>query len=258
MDLTVRINEETNQIEGDVPDPLNDILKRVEGEALTRGRGEGIEQAAKDAKSQIESAVAQKAKELEAQAPYEKARLSQLESDNASLASKLAELTKEQSDASKALKEAHAEDIIERTKRIEAREGLIKKLTARSLRGEALQAGAREESLDELELILSHYVGYDQDMEPFIKGPDGQPIIVQGTQQSINSFVKDYLEKHPHHRRPPTAYRPGRARHGVSLTDPGQNPQTSRDAAVSRIEGGDRSAGAIDALFKATRKQPTG
>jgi len=259
MELALRINEETNEIEGDIPEPLQSILHRVEETAETRGRGKGIEQAAADARKQIEDAVASKVRELEAKAPFDKARLSQLEDENKTLSSKLSEELKRASEASNALKDAHAQELITRSNRIQALADKVKSLTARTLRADALQAGAREESLDELEIILQAYIGYDDNMEPFVKGPDGQPVIVQGRQQSIGSFVKDYLEKHAHHRKPATSYRPGRSRDGVSLTDQRSIPASERTAAVERVNGGDRSAAAVDALFKATRqKQPTG
>ena len=249
--LQIEIGDD-GEITGDVPTALDTIFKRIETNAKKVAFGEGVEQAAKDAKKQIEETVAHEKAMLEARAPYDKQRLEQLETDHATLAGKLTEASKETDRVRKALEEQHAKDLIDRASRLEAHKERIRTLTRSQIRAEALQAGARDESLDELEIILQSYMGYTDDMEPFVKGPDGKPLTVQGKEIGLSMFVKDYLDKHPHHRKVAAsqqrAYPYGQAAsmHGLGQTG-------DFDAAMQKVADGDRSASAINAMFEASR-----
>jgi hypothetical protein len=72
---------------------------------------------------------------------------------------------------------------------------------------------------------------------------------------SIDAFVRDYLGSHAHHRKPASGAGGG-ARGGASFHGH-TSGAVSADAAKARVESGDRSASAIDELFRSTRKRAT-
>jgi hypothetical protein len=116
-----------------------------------------------------------------------------------------------------------------------------------------MSSGAREESLPELRVILGNYIGFTDDMEPYIKGEDGKERrLANGQPVTLKAFVKDYLDTHPHHKAPVKGAGGG-ARGGATFRGAGDTP--SADSAKKRIDSGDRSAGAINELFEATRKR---
>jgi hypothetical protein len=124
-----------------------------------------------------------------------------------------------------------------------------------NLRALAARAGARDESLPELEVILQHRIGYDDDMNPYVKGEDGQRAkTTAGNDVPIDVFVKQYLDNHPHHRKAaPT--QGGGARGGAHLQ--GQRTPASIDQANARLANGDRSNDAINELFHAAVRKKT-
>jgi hypothetical protein len=148
--------------------------------------------------------------------------------------------------------DAHARELIDRKEAIDRLNARITGQAKDQIRAEARNAGAREESLSELELLLGNAIGFDSDMNAFVKDADGTPRFVQGRPMTIPEFVKSYVDGHPHHRRAGTPG--GGARGGASTTFGGPHRMTDADTARARIESGDRSPGAINELFQATRK----
>jgi len=252
MKIEVDIDDK-GEFVGAVPTELDAILKRLEATAHGTGYGKGAQKAAEEAKQQIADAIKAEKLKLDAQAPLEREKFASIAEQNTLLKTQLETTLQESRKQLTSREEVHA---IETTKRVEAMTKLsakVKTLVNANLKALAAQAGAREESVGELEVILQHRIGYDDDLEPYVKGEDGQPAkTAAGHPLGMDAFVKQYLENHPHHRKP-TAGKGGDARRGASLSG-GQVPATV-DAARARIDAGDRSADAINDLFKAGRRQ---
>jgi hypothetical protein len=250
--LEIEIDDKGDFV-GAPPAEVEAILKRIEAEHYKIGVGKGYQQAATEAKAQIEEGIKYELAKKDAMAPLEKERVSRLESDHAEMTTKLAETMRESDRLLKSREEAHARELIDRAERLKRRDLRIVDLTKSQVRAEAINAGARDESLDELELVLNHYIGFDDEMVPFVKNLDGTPQLLHGKQIPITTFVKQYLENHPHHRKPAPG-RGGDARRGASLS--GGSP-ANLDAARTRLER-DRSPEAINELFLAGRKTAAG
>ena len=198
--FTIELDDK-GDFNGEMPAEIQQILARTGAEQYKVGYGKGVEQAAKEAKKQIEDTINLEKQRMAAMEPLEKERVARIEAENQSLASRLADLSKESDRTLKSREESHAREIVQRTEAIKRREERIMQLTKSQIRIEAAQAGARDESLDELEIILGNYVGYDDDMMPFVKGADGQPQTVAGKPVGLSAFVTQYLNAHPHHRK---------------------------------------------------------
>lgn len=244
--------DDKGEIVGDVPEPLKAIHARIETTAHGAGYGKGVQKAAEDAKKQIADTVAAELAKREALLPIEREKWARVEEDNKSLQTKLIESDREHDRLVKSREETHAKELLDRADALKKRNARIMEMTKAQLRVEARAAGARDESAEELEVILHSSIGYDDDMQPFVKNADGSPKLVHGKAQSIAAFVKEYLDTHQHHRKAP-AGAGGGARGGAAFGGHSGAPQ-SVEAARSRIEQGDRSPDAIDNLFKATRK----
>lgn len=249
--------DDKGEILGEVPEGLTALFKRTESSAYGQGYGKGVEQAAKDAKKQIEDNVKAELLRRDAMAPMEREKYQRIDEENATLKQRIAEAMRDGDRAMKAREEAHARELVDRTEALKRRDLKIRELVKARLSALATAAGARDESLPELEVILGSTIGFDDDMEPFVQGEDGQPKLLHGKPISLASWVKDYLDTHPHHRKPPTGYG-GNARGGATFQSYGREGTVSLDAARKRINEGDRSPGAIEELFQATRKKAAG
>lgn len=247
--------DDKGELLGEVPEGLKSIFTRIETTAHGQGYGKGVAKAAEDAKKQIADTVAAKLAEKDALLPIERAKWSQVEEDNKSLQTRIIETEREHDRFLKSREEVHAKELLDRADALKKRAGVIVEMTKATLRTEARALGAREESTEELEVILHSSIGYDDEGRPFVKGADGNPKTVHGKPQSIGSFVKDYLDTHPHHRKAP-AGQGGGARGGAAFHGHSGSP-SSPDQARTRVESGDRSADAINELFKATRRTAT-
>lgn len=245
--------DDKGEIVGSTPAEIDAIFKRIETTAHGAGYGKGVSKAAEDAKKQILDAInAEKAK-LEAEAPIKQAKYEQMEDDYRALQTRLIEEGRAASSTLKDREEAHARELLDRADRLKKFGSRIQDLTKAQLRGEARAHGARDESLDELEVILHASVGYDDDMSPYVKNGDGSPRMIQGKPMSVAAFVKEYLDGHSHHRKPASG-QGGGARGGASFHG-GTGATVSAEAARARVEAGDRSAGSINDLFEATRRK---
>jgi hypothetical protein len=185
-------------------------------------------------------------------APLEAEKHARIAEENAILQARLQEHLTASERAIKSREEAHAKEIVARSEALQKRDGKIKDLVKAQIRADALAAGAREESLPELEVILATSIGYDDNMEPFVSDGDGKPLVQHGRQVGLTQFVKSYVDSHPHHRKPPAGH-PGNARGGASYYGAPSAP--SLDSARARIESGDRSPAAVTELFEAGRKR---
>lgn len=254
MKLEVELDDK-GEFVGTLPTELDAVLQRIRATSHGEGFGKGSQKAAEEAKQQIADAIKAEKLKLELQAPLEREKWAGIDEQNRLLKSQLEATLSESRKQLTLATETHA---LETTKRMDAmkkRDDRIKSLVNANLRGLAAQAGARDESLGELEVILQHRIGYDDDMVPFVtdeqdatkpaKTAAGHPL-------ALDVFVKNYLELHAHHRKPAAA-RGGDARRGAAFS--GQGTPTSVAAAAKRIEDGDRSPQAINDLLLAGRKQ---
>jgi hypothetical protein len=244
--------DDKGEIVGDVPEALKGIFTRIETTSHGAGYGKGVAKAAEDAKKQIADTVAAEIAKKEAMLPIERAKWAQIEEDNKSLQTRIIESDREHDRLVKSREEAHAKELLDRADALKQRTGVIVEMTKATLRTEAKALGARDESTEELEVILHSSIGYDEAGRPFVRNPDGTPKTVHGKPQSISAFVKEYLDSHPHHKKAP-AGQGGGARGGAAFHGHSGTPATV-EAARARVESGDRSPDAINELFKAGRK----
>lgn len=240
---------------GQLPAEVAEAHKRIGIMSHGNGFQAGKAKAEEEAKAALANAIAAERAKLEAQMPLEREKWQGVESENNTLKQQLTDTLREHSKTLTKREEAHAEEVTKRAAAIEKRNTKIQSLVASNIRALAAQSGAREESLDEIEFyITAKHIGFDEDMEPYVKGVDGKPAKSNtGNPVPIDAFVKHYLETHPNHLKP-RAGTGGGARGGASFHGH-TGPQVSAQAAAERIEGGDRSATAINALFEATRKR---
>jgi hypothetical protein len=249
--LTVDIDDKGDFV-GQLPTELEAIIKRTEAAADGKGYGRGVQKAAEDAKKQIEETVKARVAEIEARQPLERERYEGIDSENKALKTRLDEMARTSERTLRSREEIHAEELNRRVETIKKRDGKISQLVRGQIRGLAVESGARDESLDELEIILGSMVGFDDDMEPFVKGPDGSPMQQHGKAVALGSYVKSYIDTHPHHRRSANGTRSD-ARNGASLRNGGGGATANITEARTRVEQGDRSTGAINDLFNASR-----
>lgn len=253
MKIEVDIDDK-GEFVGTVPAELDAILKRLESTHYGTGFGKGAQKAAEEAKKQIEDAIKTERIKLEANMPVERAKWDEIGEQNKLLKTQLESTLQETRKQQTAREEQHATEITKRMEALNKRNAKIQDLTNAQLRGLAAQHGARDESLEELSIILRHRIGFDDDMEPYVKAEDGTPAkTTAGNALGMDAFVKQYLENHPHHRKAAPG-RGGDARRGASLSQPGGTPATV-EAARARFESGDRSPNTINDIFEAGRKK---
>ena len=112
----------------------------------------------------------------------------------------------------------------------------IREFAHKSIRAAAVEAGARVESLDELERLIGAEVDFDDDMQIFVKGADGQPLADdKGARVSVEGYVAAYLEKKPHHKAA-TPVKGGKAPGGAAFRGQPQTPTTEKDKARLRMQ----------------------
>ena len=244
-DITVRVNE-AGQIEGELPEALQAALKKQ----FDAGFGKGAEKTAKEALAQLEA----ERKRLAQGDPVEREKVRQMEDELTALRVKEAEREKRYEDALRMREETH-QKALQAEQQDKARyQSRVKELLGSEIRAAAVAAGARQESLPELVKLLSSDLHLDDQLQPFVAGPDGTPLVDPKTKAvvSIEGFVATYLDTHPHHRAAPAAG--GGARGGQLLTTGTSfNPANAQAAAaLARLEG-DRSATAIADAFDALR-----
>lgn len=245
--------DDKGEFVGTVPPEFDSVLTRIKTTSHGEGFGKGSAKAAEEAKQQIADAIRDAKRKMELEAPLERAKFEEIDTRNKLLTTQVEQMAQEHRKTLTQTAETHALEITKRAEALTKRNQKIEGLVTANLRALAAQAGARDESLPELEVILKHRIGFDDDMEPYVKGEDGQPAkTTAGNALPIDVFVKQYLDNHPHHRKPNPG-RGGDARGGASLRG-GTGTTTTVDAAKARVSGGDRSLDAINDLFQAGRK----
>ena len=246
--------DDKGEFVGDIPDPLKAFISQAEIKAHGNGYRNGASETATKAQKDFEDRLAKELAKKDALAPLEREKLARFEEENTALNSRLTEAMRESSTMLRAREEAHARELISRTEAIKARDSRIQALVGDQLETLALSAGARDESLSELKVILGAAVSFDDDMQPYVKDETGrQRMLPNGQPLSLKAFVKDYLETHPHHRKPPSGVGGG-ARGGATFHNYTRDT-VGLDAARKRIESGDRSPTAINELFEASRQR---
>lgn len=244
--------DDKGEFVGTLPPEFDSVLTRIKTTSHGEGFGKGSAKAAEEAKQQIADAIRDAKRKMEMEAPLERAKFEEIDTRNKLLTTQVEQMAQEHRKTLTQTAEAHALEVTKRAEALTKRNQKIEGLVTANLRALAAQAGARDESLPELEVILKHRIGFDDDMEPYVKGEDGQPAkTTAGNALPIDVFVKQYLDNHPHHRKPAPG-RGGDARGGASLH--GRPGPQSADAARTRVSEGDRSLDAINDLFQSTRR----
>ena len=245
--------DDKGELVGQTPAELDVLLKRIEASAHGRGYSKGMSEAAEAAKKQIADNVAAELAKREALAPQEREKYARIDEENQRLKKKLLEDSSEADRLLKSSEEKHARELLSRADALKARESQIHKQVRANIRGLAAAAGARDESLSELETILWASIGFDEAMEPFVKEESGQAMMLHGKPIALDAYIKQYLDQHPHHKKAPTG-QGGSARGGASFRGTPKEGLTV-EAAERRIHDGDRSTAAINELFEATRRK---
>jgi hypothetical protein len=202
---------------GTLPEAVQKFLDKRIGEATSSAKAA----AAKDLEAKIADL---KRGGLDA---ADRERLKTLEGDLSRANEEVAKAKGDAAEAERIRSERHAKELKERDDKVKAAHGEVDKRTKRirelvgkDIKIAALQAGAREESLDELEQLLGPSIGLDDALQAFVQDAneagkarldkDGKPVSIEG-------FVAEYLTAHPHHKSAPVG-RGGRATGGRSLS----------------------------------------
>lgn len=164
--------------------------------------------------------------------PVEVERLKTLEVENSKLKEAEAIREKRYEDAQLEADKRHQAAIADERKAADALKAEIAKRDQRiydaakkDIRAAALEAGARKESLPELEVLIGGRIGLDDALLPFVRDEKdaGKPLLDKdGKAVSVEGFVQQYLADHPHHKAAPigrgTGGGGGQSLRGVALT----------------------------------------
>lgn len=244
--------DDKGEIIGKAPAEIESIFKRIETTHYGGGLKKGREDAITEAQTTADARIKAERDKWEKENPTQ--RVKELEQENLTFREGEATLVKRFNETSRQREENHAKEIADKAEAIAKRDRRLGELLKDKIRADALSAGARDESLSELEVILASKMAYDQDFVLYVKGDDDKPLMVQGKPVEPAQFVRSYIEKHAHHRKPVQG-QGGGARGGASYS--GHTGEYSEAEATARMERGDRSVNAINALFEATRRGKT-
>jgi hypothetical protein len=212
-----------------VPEPVQKLIDKAFGQ----GQAKAMDEAAKNRTTDPATAERLKAAEIE------NSRLKEAE----------AVRTKNFEEAERLRNERHANELKERDEKLKAKDDEVSKRTTRiqelvskDIRVAALEAGARRESLEELEALLGRHIRLDDALQPVVvDGKDaGKPLLDKdGQPVTVEGFVAQYLTDHPHHKAAPSG-RGGGASGGRSLSgqpvsaDPALNAASTAAAEPTR------------------------
>jgi hypothetical protein len=212
--ITVELDEQGNI--GTLPAPLQSFLDRAINEAYKRG--------AQKVEREMQPRIVD---------PAERERLKQVEADAQLLREEIATRDKNYEEAARLREERFTKQIAEREEtarlkdaEIGRRDARLRSMLGAEIRAAAVAAGARDESLPELVKLLGADIDLDDHLDPFVKGADNAPRLVDGKPMSIEGLVAEYLGSHPHHLRGGKST-PGRAQGGAAF----RQTQTPADAA---------------------------
>ncbi len=251
--FTIELDDKGDFV-GALPSEIDAILKRTDVTAHGRGYQKAVEEAKPQIADGIKRGIEAEMAKINLELPLEREKFKQTSEENKALSTKLIEQSREHDKAIRTREERHAQELVDRAESLKKRDAKIINLVKASLQGEALKAGAREETLEDISILLESSIGYNDDMEPFVKDNDGRERLVHGKPVSIAAFVKEFLDSRPSYRKAP-AGRGGGAPGGASFRQPGGSAPPDVAAARRRIEEGDRSDAAITAMFEASRKK---
>mgnify|MGYP001559356587 CR=1 FL=1 len=239
-ELTVEVDDKGNI--GTLPDALQKFLDKQINESFRRGA------------SKVEAEMKDKLAD-----PAEKERLKLLEDENHRYKEEKALAEKNWEEAARLKEERHTKALADRDAiavttqaEIARRDVRLRAMLGAEIQAAAVTAGARLESTVELQKLLGADLDLDAMLQPFVKGADGKPVLAtDGTPQTIQGYVTQYLADHPHHLQS-TRGTSGRAAGGASLRG---LPATGADADVERAlatvedqPSGANLAGAIGAM----------
>jgi hypothetical protein len=176
----------------------------------------------------------------------------------AEVEAKEAERAKEYEKAAKIKEESLAREKEQAVKAEQAKtKAAIDKVRAsagKTIRAVAAAAGARAESLDELERLLGVFVDLDENLEHVVldaADPKKRRVDDKGEQVSIEGMVQHYLSTHPHHLKAMPAAG-GRAPGGATFAGVRQ-PTDDRSRAFAEMEA-DPSIENVARAFGAIRR----
>lgn len=240
---------------GQLPPEVAEAHKRIGIMAHGNGFQAGREKAVEEAKKQLADTLQAERAKWDAQLPLEREKWDGIERENTTLKQQLTDTLREHQKTLTKFQESHAEEIMRRAQAIDKRNGKISNLVAANIRALLTQHGAADGAIPLLEhFILEKHVGFDEDMEPFVKGDDGRPMKTNtGNAVALDTFVKQYIESTPQFRKPP-AGQGGGARGGASFHQGAHGAVTFKDA-VERYQSGDRTAETVNDLFEASRRK---
>jgi len=193
---TVQVEVSDDGNVGTLPEALQKLFDAKFNEAFGKGKAK----AAEEAKSQMGD-------------PVERERLKLLEAENSRLKEAEARAKGDAVEAEKIRNQREAQERADwqakldaAAKDIDRRTTRLRELTGKEIRAAAMAAGARPESLDELEVLLGGRIGLDDALQAFVRNAQdaGKPLLDKdGKSVSIEGFVGQYLADHPHHKAAP-------------------------------------------------------
>jgi hypothetical protein len=213
--VEIELDDKGNPV-GEVPDPLKRLLDRKVNDAVQTALKNAEKKGLTPAEREELAAVKQK--------------LSLAEQAAAEHNQQWKEALRIQEER---LEAKRAADLAAEKEAVKARDARIARYQQQTalgaIRTAAVAAGARDESLADLEELLGSKVAFDHETDaPYVAGTDG-------TKQTVEQFVTAYLQARPHFLGRPKGT-PGRATGGMSLGGRTLNTaDAQRDAAFQRL-----------------------
>lgn len=231
---------------GTLPEPVQAFVNKAINEAFKRGA------------QKVEREMSSRAID-----PAERERLLQAQADANLLREEIATRDKNFEEAARLREERFQRELDQREQTLKSKETEIGRRDARlrgmlgaEIRAAAVAAGAREESLPELQKLLGADLDLDENLEPFVKGEGNAPKLDKdGKPVSIEGLVREYLASHPHHLRGGQS-QSGRAQGGASIGRSVAAPSPA-DEAVERLAA-DPSLRNLTAAVRNVRLRATG
>lgn len=242
--IVIEVDDQGNI--GTLPEPVQAFVNKAINEAFKRGA------------QKVEREMSSRAID-----PAERERLLQAQADANLLREEIATRDKNFEEAARLREERFQRELDQREQTLKSKETEIGRRDARlrgmlgaEIRAAAVAAGAREESLPELQKLLGADLDLDENLEPFVKGEGNAPKLDKdGKPVSIEGLVREYLASHPHHLRGGQS-QSGRAQGGASIGRSVAAPSPA-DEAVERLAA-DPSLRNLTAAVRNVRLRATG
>jgi hypothetical protein len=186
--IVIDVDEQGNI--GTLPEPVQAFVNKAINEAFKRGA------------QKVEREMSGRSID-----PAERERLNQAVADANLLREEIATRDKNFEEAARLREERFQRELDQREQTLKSKETEIGRRDARlrgmlgaEIRAAAVAAGAREESLPELQKLLGADLDLDENLDPFVKGEGNAPKLDKdGKPVSIEGLVREYLASHPHH-----------------------------------------------------------